>query len=482
MARARASTFDAEAEVGRAVIALYMAEPFFAHVVHGLPRRIDDATQTAAVALTPNGIELRISPGFFASLTKDERVAVIKHEVLHVVLKHLLRSASRDPLLWNLACDVVVNGHIGKWRLPEGAITRNTFPDLRLPVDGTAEQIYKLLLDLRKELEQTKSEGGGSEDGQGSGSEAGEGGEGEPADDGTDPSKTSAPKSAEALKRLGASKPEAVGGHSDHTAWDGRSGAAEGASDGPSALPSGAGAGAAAGPNVLAVDAAVDGMLVRAADRTSAGTWGSMPGVVRDAVQQARERGKPKVDWKRTLRLFTSGTGRTKLVLTSRRESARYGNANLPGHPVDPRDPRVGRLVPGTKIKRLHSLLVAVDTSGSIGPAQLDAFFNEVDGIWRSGAAVEVVACDAAVHESFAYKGRAPANMGGGGGTAFEPVFRWMREQKGRRYDGVIYLTDGFGPAPDTRPPCKLLWIVTDRDGMGEHLRYGRQVFLNGVV
>jgi predicted metal-dependent peptidase len=479
MARARASSFDAEAEVGRAVIALYMAEPFFAHVVHGLSRRIDEATQTAAVALTPNGIELRISPTFFATLSKDERVAVVKHEVLHVVLKHLLRGASREPLLWNLACDVVVNGHIGKWQLPEGAITRNTFPDLRLPVDGTAEQVYTLLLDLRKELEQTKSEGGGSQDGQGSGSEAGEGGEGEPGDDGTDPSKTSAPTSAEALKRLGASKPGAVGGHSDHTSWDGQSVVSEASSGVTSAVS--CDAGSAAGPNVLAVEAAVDGMLVRAADRTSASAWGSVPGAVRAAIQEARERGTPRVDWKRTLRLFASGTGRTKLVLTSRRESARYGNAHLPGHPVDPRDPRSGRLVPGTRIKRLHSLLVAVDTSGSIGEATIEAFFDEIDAIWRSGAAVEVVACDAAVHESFAYKGRAPARMGGGGGTAFEPVFRWMREQKGRRYDGVIYLTDGCGPAPDTRPPCKLLWVVTDRDGMGEHLRFGRQILLEAV-
>jgi predicted metal-dependent peptidase len=92
---------------------------------------------------------------------------------------------------------------------------------------------------------------------------------------------------------------------------------------------------------------------------------------------------------------------------------------------------------------------------------------------------VEVVSCDAAVHGSFVYAGRAPAKLGGGGGTAFEPVFTWMREQRGRRFDAVIYLTDGYGPAPDTRPPCKLLWVVTDAAGMGEHLRFGRQILLD---
>lgn len=53
-----------------------------------------------------------------------------------------------------------------------------------------------------------------------------------------------------------------------------------------------------------------------------------------------------------------------------------------------------------------------------------------------------------------------------------------MRAERGRRFDGVAYLTDGEGPAPETRPSCKLLWVVTSRKGMGEHLRWGRQVLL----
>ena len=450
MARARASTFDAEAEVGRAVIALYMAEPFYAHVLHGLPRRIDDSTATAAVALVGGTIELRIGPTFFAGLTKDERVAVIKHEVLHVVLKHLLRSGGRQPLPWNVACDIVVNGLIGKWRLPEGAITRDTFPDLDLPEDATADQIYAKLVALQRAL---REQGGGTQ---------------------------GAPQSAEALERLTAMPEDAVGGHSDHSAWDGRRAATGEAAPEQGAEGVGGAPHVPTGPGALAAEAAVDGMLVRAADRTSAGAWGSVPGVVRAAVDAARERGRPKVDWRRALRIFSAGAGRTRLVTTTRRESARYGNANLPGRAADPREPSIGRLVAGTKIKRLNSLLVAVDTSGSIGATMLEAFFDEIDAIWRSGANVVVVPCDAAVHEAFAYQGRAPERLGGGGGTAFEPVFAWMRAERGRRFDGVVYLTDGHGPAPTTRPPCKLLWVVTSRDGMGDHLRFGRQILLDG--
>ena len=239
-----------------------------------------------------------------------------------------------------------------------------------------------------------------------------------------------------------------IGGHSDHGAWGTRA-------------PGGQGDDAGDPGNALAADAAIDGMLVRAADRTTAQGWGNLPGRVREAVDAARQRGKPKVDWKRTLRLFAAGAGRTKVVGTQRRESARYNT------------------FPGTKIKRLHHLLVAVDTSGSIATAHLDAFFDEIHGIHRSGAKVRVVVCDAAVHEDFAYKGRQPARVGGGGGTSFDPVFRWMHEQKRHRFDGCIYLTDGHGPTPVTKPPCRVLWVVTDREGMGDHLTFGRAIHLD---
>jgi predicted metal-dependent peptidase len=109
----------------------------------------------------------------------------------------------------------------------------------------------------------------------------------------------------------------------------------------------------------------------------------------------------------------------------------------------------------------------------------MDAFFNEIHGIYRSGAKVRVVVCDAAVHEDFEYKGRQPLQVGGGGGTAFDPVFEWMRRPGALRFDACIYLTDGYGPAPDTKPPCRVLWVVTEKNGMGDHLKFGRAIHLD---
>jgi predicted metal-dependent peptidase len=407
-----------EDEVSRAIIALYMAEPFFAHMVQGLARRVDESTPTAAVSLGGAGIELRVNPRFFAGLAREERVAVIKHEILHVVLKHLLRGPGKHPRLWNLACDVVVNDLVGKWPLPEGAVTRASFPGLRIPADATAEAVYKLL--LAESL-------GGSGEGHEPPADGGEGAAGDGA----------------------GGKDDQPSSHSDHGGWAGRPGAGR------------PGAGLGEPHAAAASEAAIDGLITRASDRLPPGGRGHLPDVVREAISQARERGKPRIDWRRTLRLFAAGAGRTRVVATVRRESPRYGT------------------FPGTKIKRLHRLAVVIDTSGSVSEEVLRSFFDEIHAIWRTGASVLVVACDAAVHGSFEYRGEVPVRLGGGGGTAFQPAFDWLRASRRLRVDGCIYLTDGQGPAPQQGPGCKLLWVVTDPGGLGPHLRFGRSVVLD---
>jgi len=86
------------------------------------------------------------------------------------------------------------------------------------------------------------------------------------------------------------------------------------------------------------------------------------------------------------------------------------------------------------------------------------------------------VECDAEVKRHYEYRGQPPTSVMGGGGTAFEPVFRWLHE--GRRFDGCVYLTDGCGPAPATPPNCRLLWVMpggTD-DAVSNRLPFGETI------
>lgn len=52
--------------------------------------------------------EIFVSPG--AALSFEEAKFVLAHELLHVGLRHESRRRGRDPHLWNVACDYVING------------------------------------------------------------------------------------------------------------------------------------------------------------------------------------------------------------------------------------------------------------------------------------------------------------------------------------------------------------------------------------
>lgn len=64
--------------------------------------------QITIAAVDAGAAEIYVNP--FAPLTADERRFVIAHEMLHAALRHGDRVAHRDPYLWNIATDYVING------------------------------------------------------------------------------------------------------------------------------------------------------------------------------------------------------------------------------------------------------------------------------------------------------------------------------------------------------------------------------------
>ena len=420
---------EARSELSRCIVALLLKEPFYGHLLSSIVRQFNDSTGTAAVALTDRGIELRISPTFFMEHLErgDERTAVVKHEALHLLFKHLFRIevGTRDLRIFNLAADLVVNQFVTPWPLPEGAILLSTFPDLELPPDQTMDWYYNRLVALQAETD-------GQRDTEGSGA--------------PDYSKTSAPQSAEVLDRLAGSS------HSDHSAWAMAPGGAtgEGGSQGASV------------PDQLrdTLSNELERQIIQAKNRTGPKAWSRVPGALRAEIDAMIERRQPKISWKRVIRLFSNSSRRTRIVSTAQRESTRFNT------------------FPGIKVKRYQRMAVIVDTSGSVPDDDLSRFFAEIHGMWRQGAEVDIIECDAAVQRSYPYRGQLPQKISGRGGTLFDPAFQWLRAQRMVRYDGCIYLTDGGSSAPTVRPPCKLLWIVTSDGTMGDHLKFGRSIQL----
>ncbi|MDB2463828.1 hypothetical protein N9W69_03315, partial [Flavobacteriaceae bacterium] len=122
-------------EISRCIIRMLVDEPFYAHFLSGIVRNITDDVPTAAVGLNGSQVNLYINKEFFLKelTTFSSRVAVIKHETLHLVFKHLFRadSVKYDLRLFNIAADIVVNQLIGKWTLPPSAVTLASFPDYK---------------------------------------------------------------------------------------------------------------------------------------------------------------------------------------------------------------------------------------------------------------------------------------------------------------------------------------------------------------
>ena len=200
-----------------------------------------------------------------------------------------------------------------------------------------------------------------------------------------------------------------------------------------------------------------DAMLVRATDRCS--DISDLPGRVQELIQGMLERMSPQVDWRRTLRVFAASAGRTRITHTIKRRSKRYGTR------------------PGTRIKQFSKIAVALDTSGSVDDHTLGMFFSEIHGIWRNGVEVVVIECDCEVQKVYPYHGACPEGVTGRGGTAFDPVFEYMNQQRHQQFDGCIYLTDGWAATPEIRPPCKMLWVICS-DGTEDYTNFGPAIKL----
>jgi predicted metal-dependent peptidase len=107
-------------------------------------------------------------------------------------------------------------------------------------------------------------------------------------------------------------------------------------------------------------------------------------------------------------------------------------------------------------------VIVAVDTSGSIGQKEIDIFFGEVRGILEDVKPMKIhlVWCDAQVHrvdELDSGADLAGLKPVGGGGTDFRPVFDWA-EQSNVRADAIVYFTDMMGTFPDHAPQTPVIW------------------------
>lgn len=108
------------------------------------------------------------------------------------------------------------------------------------------------------------------------------------------------------------------------------------------------------------------------------------------------------------------------------------------------------------------TIVVAVDTSGSIGQKELDVFFGEMRGILDDvrPQQIHILWIDAKLHKVDTVDDAQDINAlkpHGGGGTDFRPAFDWIDDQPSQP-DALVYFTDGMGRFPDSAPAYPVIW------------------------
>lgn len=187
---------------------------------------------------------------------------------------------------------------------------------------------------------------------------------------------------------------------------------------------------------------------------------GPLPGALGRLVEQVAN---PDVPWEDELREFVSR------VLSARDDYS----WSVPNR----RYIASGLYLPSLRSECLGDIVVAVDTSMSIGRAELEAFAGELNGILECRPCkVTVVYCDAQVQKTVDWEpadGPLTLEAVGGGGTDHAPIWDWLRET-GEQPECVVALTDGYTKWGED-PGVPVLWTIS-KDGTSEEAPFGRTV------
>lgn len=394
---------------------LITTEPWYGTMA-SLMRWIKDNvnTPTMGVRMIRGGeIECLYNEEFCEKLNVDELMAVVKHEIEHIVRLHMSRSGSdRDHLTWNVSADMVCNGTEKNPRileLPKGAVYLHE----SLKEENTTEEVYDHLAKNKVKIKISCPSCGGKgkgKDGQGQGQ----------GQDGP------CPMCGDKNQGGGKGKMTVEGTWiDDHSIWQG---------------------------STVSKDEARQ-VVKDMTEQATAKAAGNVPGHL---VEVLKELDKPIVNWKYVFRQLMGRKAGGKRMTYSRR-SRRHNCFGVPG-------------------KSSHAsipLNVLVDTSGSMSSKDLELVFTEIEAMSQRFK-ITVIQFDHAVQGKPAKYHRGDwkkIKIHGRGGTSFQVVFDWIEQNK-MVADANIVLTDGYASFGEQRP-YHVLWAIVNKDvkpPWGEHV------------
>ena len=174
--------------------------------------------------------------------------------------------------------------------------------------------------------------------------------------------------------------------------------------------------------------------------------WGSISGGMVELIKKAAD---GKIDYRNVLRAFRSSILSQKRCLTRMRPSRRFGFEQM-----------------GSRYDFVTRLLIAIDTSGSVGSEELSRYFRVITTFFKYGLQeIDVLMFDCTVQGKpikldEAKKNKQEFEVKGRGGTNFQAPIDYVKEYP--NYDGLIIITDGYAETPEVPPhmSTKLLWVI----------------------
>lgn len=181
-------------------------------------------------------------------------------------------------------------------------------------------------------------------------------------------------------------------------------------------------------------------MVQTAWKRSQGETDGQLDGLVQRYLKPA------EIPWQQVLRQFVGTAGRVGKTATWKRAHRRFGHAT-----------------PGLRKQQYLNLVVGIDVSDSTDTQPLrEAFAEELMQIARGRQSrITVLYAGSRIQKIRQFSGRSQVAevYRGGGFTDLCPVFAYAQQMQPRPA-ALIYLTDGYGPAPE-RSDIPTLWVLS---------------------
>ena len=422
------------------------SQPFYGLLLAHVTFNMDETIDTACT----DGKRIFFSPVFLDELNDDELDFVMMHEILHIALEHCFRYNERDPELFNIACDIVVNSNIAhslgdnlKTISIHGQEFMHLAPDKKEGYLYTAEEVYEMLI-KKANKSASKSGGKNGQNGNSSSNSSSSGNKNQSSKDngsnsgnsnGNTKGQSSSSNDSGAFGKRNRKK-SVDGSFDDHSRWENE--------DDADAELSGVW-------QQRAFDAAT---IVEIEDPSNA--RGTVPAGMQRIFKQLKE---GKLDWRTILNTFVQ----VEIVDYSfSPPDRRYGDGDffLPDYNV-----------PDELVK---NILFMIDTSGSMSDTMISECYNEINSaITQFNGKLEgyLGFFDAEVVKPIPFSNIEELKIirpYGGGGTSFDCIFDYVNKHwdKEEPPASIIILTDGYAPFPSASVAndIPVLWIINNTD------------------